>query len=50
MTTMVTQECADKLEVDLRSKGLCLVSISVRDKVTMENQIHHASASRIFQS
>ncbi|KHN27214.1 Transcription factor bHLH110, partial [Glycine soja] len=40
-----TQECADKLEVDLRSRGLCLVPISITDKITKVDQIHHASAS-----
>ncbi|KAL3032554.1 hypothetical protein AAZX31_02G089000 [Glycine max] len=39
------QECADKLEVDLRSRGLCLVPISITDKITKVDQIHHASAS-----
>ncbi|KAK7340862.1 hypothetical protein VNO77_21578 [Canavalia gladiata] len=42
------QECGDKLLIDLRSKGLCLVPISVTQTVTMEDQIHHASASRII--
>ncbi|XP_027351467.1 transcription factor bHLH114-like [Abrus precatorius] len=42
------QDCGDKLLVDLRSRGLCLVPISITQTVTMEDQIHHASASRII--
>ncbi|TKY64889.1 dimerization protein [Spatholobus suberectus] len=44
------QECGDKLQVDLRSRGLCLVPVSITEKVTMVDQIHHASASRIIHS
>ncbi|XP_020231942.1 transcription factor bHLH110 isoform X1 [Cajanus cajan] len=43
-----TQECGDQLQVDLRSRGLCLVPISITEKVTMVDQIHHDSTSRII--
>ncbi|RDX80069.1 Transcription factor bHLH103, partial [Mucuna pruriens] len=45
-----TQECGDKLQVDLRSRGLCLVPISITENVTMVDQIHHGSASKIIHS
>ncbi|KAL2329613.1 hypothetical protein Fmac_017194 [Flemingia macrophylla] len=45
-----TQECGDQLQLDLRSRGLCLVPISITEKVTMVDQIHHDSASRIIHS
>ncbi|XP_020231944.1 transcription factor bHLH110 isoform X2 [Cajanus cajan] len=35
-------------QVDLRSRGLCLVPISITEKVTMVDQIHHDSTSRII--
>ncbi|KAL2329615.1 hypothetical protein Fmac_017196 [Flemingia macrophylla] len=45
-----TQECGDQLQLELRSRGLCLVPISITEKVTMADQIHHYSASRIIHS
>ncbi|XP_057423627.1 transcription factor bHLH153-like [Lotus japonicus] len=48
-TQVSHQECGDKLQVDLRNRGL-LVPISITHKVTMEEQIHHTSASRIMSS
>ncbi|KAI4348130.1 hypothetical protein L6164_008889 [Bauhinia variegata] len=44
--TIHAQGCGEK-QVDLRSKGLCLVPISITQKVAMEDQlVHHDSASR----
>ncbi|KAK7394234.1 hypothetical protein VNO78_14756 [Psophocarpus tetragonolobus] len=45
-----TQECGNKLQVDLGSRGLCLVPMSITEKVTTVDQIHYASASRIIPS
>lgn len=41
-----TQECGSRQMLDLRSKGLCLVPVSVTQKVTMEEGVDHASTSR----
>ncbi|CAJ1840438.1 unnamed protein product [Sphenostylis stenocarpa] len=44
------QECGDKLQVDLRSRGLCLVPVSMTEKVTMDDQIYQATSSGIIHS
>ncbi|KAK7374806.1 hypothetical protein VNO80_08246 [Phaseolus coccineus] len=49
-TEVSHQECGDKLQVDLRSRGLCLVPVSVTEKVKMVDQIHQSSASTIIYS
>ncbi|ONI24198.1 hypothetical protein PRUPE_2G230000 [Prunus persica] len=41
-----TQECGSRQVLDLRSKGLCLVPVSVTQKVTMEEGVDHAATSR----
>ncbi|XP_021813725.1 transcription factor bHLH111-like isoform X2 [Prunus avium] len=41
-----TQECGIQPVLDLRSKGLCLVPVSVTQKVTMEEGVDDAATSR----
>ncbi|KAI4351086.1 hypothetical protein L6164_005472 [Bauhinia variegata] len=46
--TLHTEGCRER-EVDLRSKGLCLVPISITQKVTIEDKVDHdANSKRIF--
>ncbi|KOM47244.1 hypothetical protein LR48_Vigan07g094800 [Vigna angularis] len=44
-TQVSPQEFGDKLQIDLNSRGLCLVPVSVTEKVKMVDQIHLSSAS-----